>query len=150
MSIKMKPYEHTACYYETDQMGVIHHSNYIRWFEESRVYWMDKLGFSYKKLEDMGIMIPVLAVTCEYKNSVRFGDTVLIMPMIKEFNGFKLTVSYKIVDKESGKLMCTGETKHCFTKTDFTPCRTKRDCTEIYEIFNGSIGVDFYSDIEGD
>ena len=54
-------------YYETDQMGIIHHSNYIRWFEEARVALLEHLDFSYKKIEEQGIIIPVLGVSCEYK-----------------------------------------------------------------------------------
>lgn len=57
-------------YYETDQIGIIHHSNYIRWLEESRVALLDYLGFSYKKIEELGLIIPVLEVTCQYKEMV--------------------------------------------------------------------------------
>ncbi len=144
MTGKLKPYEHKAHYYETDQMGVVHHSNYIRWFEESRVDWMEQLGFSYKKLEEMGVMIPVLSVSCEYRNSIRFDETVYVLPEIKEFNGFKLTVSYKVIRKNDGMQMASGETRHCFTKKDFSPCRTKRDYPEIYKIFSDSLGADLY------
>ena len=60
--IHIKPYEHHAKYYETDQMGIIHHSNYIRWMEEARIAYMDELGFPYKKVEEAGIISPVLSV----------------------------------------------------------------------------------------
>ena len=66
--IKIRPYEHTAQYYETDQMGIIHHSNYIRWMEEARMDLMDQMGFSYKAMEEMEIISPVLSVNCEYKS----------------------------------------------------------------------------------
>ena len=52
----------TALYYETDQMGIIHHSNYIRWFEEARLHYMKELGLPYDELERMGIIIPVTLV----------------------------------------------------------------------------------------
>ena len=55
-------YIHQAQYYETDQMGIIHHSNYIRWMEEARIAYMDELGFPYKKVEEAGIISPVLSV----------------------------------------------------------------------------------------
>ena len=48
----IKPYQHLAKYYETDQMGIIHHSNYIRWFEEARIDYMNQIGLTYKKMED--------------------------------------------------------------------------------------------------
>lgn len=138
------PYERKAFYYETDQMGVIHHSNYIRWFEEARVDFLEKAGFSYKRMEDMGVMIPVLGASCEYKNAVRFSDTVIIVPKIQEFNGFKMTVSYRVIRKEDNLLMAVGETKHCFSNKEMRPIRTKKDYPEIFEVFNSVIGVDFY------
>lgn len=48
-------YERRAQYYETDQMGVVHHSNYIRWFEEARVFFMDQMGFGYDEMEKSGV-----------------------------------------------------------------------------------------------
>lgn len=71
-------YERQTYYYETDKMGIIHHSNYIRWFEEARIDFMTKMGYPYKRLEDEGIIIPVVSVSSEYKSMVRFGDTVII------------------------------------------------------------------------
>ena len=54
--IKIRPYEHHAKYYETDQMGIIHHSNYIKWMEEARMDLMDQIGLSYKQMEEMEII----------------------------------------------------------------------------------------------
>ena len=81
----MTQYRHQAKYYETDQMGIIHHSNYIRWMEEARIDLMDEIGFSYRKMEEIGIISPVLSVQCEYKNRVHFDDTVLIEVDIKQY-----------------------------------------------------------------
>ena len=62
--MEQKPYIRTVQYYETDKMGIVHHSNYIRWFEESRIDLMDQMEAGYKALEDSGILIPVLSVSC--------------------------------------------------------------------------------------
>jgi acyl-CoA thioester hydrolase len=129
-------YTRQAFYYETDQMGVIHHSNYIRWFEEARVYFLEQIGFGYDKMEALGILSPVLGITCEYKNSVRFNDTVLIYPKIEFFNGIKMTISYKVLDAKTNQIMATGESKHCFVSPDFKPIRMKKDYTEIYNIIS--------------
>lgn len=83
-------------YYETDQMGIIHHSNYIRWLEESRVALLDYLGFSYKKIEELELIIPVLEVTCQYKEMVRYGETVRILPKIAKYTGTRLDFTYEI------------------------------------------------------
>ena len=62
----MTPYIHKVHYYETDKMGITHHSNYIRWMEEARVAFLDEIGWSYSKLEEVGLISPVLGVNCRY------------------------------------------------------------------------------------
>lgn len=140
MNIKL--YEHRVSYYETDQMGIVHHSNYIRWFEDARVDFLEQAGFSYKKMEDIGVMIVVLGASCDYKISARFGDNVVIIPKISEFNGFKMTVTYRVLNKSDGTLMATGETRHCFTDLNLKPVRTKKDYPDIYKLFYDFINVD--------
>ena len=110
----MTQYRHQAKYYETDQMGIIHHSNYIRWMEEARIDLMDEIGFSYRKMEEIGIISPVLSVQCEYKNMVHFDDTVLIEVDIKQYNGIKLTVTYRMTNETTGQMCTLGESSHCF------------------------------------
>ena len=139
---KIKLYEHRVSYYETDQMGIVHHSNYIRWFEDARVDFLEQVGFSYDKMEDMGIMIIVLGASCEYKSPARFGERVIIIPKITEYNGFKMTVSYEVINKADGTLLTTGETRHCFTDLDLKPVRVKRDFPEIYKVFNDYVNAD--------
>ena len=78
----MKPYKHKVQYYETDQMAVVHHSNYIRWFEEARVELLERIGMSYDRLEREGLISPVLGVKAQYKSMVRFGDSVEIYGII--------------------------------------------------------------------
>ncbi|MCL2053681.1 MAG: acyl-CoA thioesterase [Oscillospiraceae bacterium] len=142
MPNQFKPYEHKAAYYETDCMGIVHHSNYIRWFEEARVDFMEQMGYSYQQAEKNGVMIPVLSAQCDYKLAAVFSDVVLIIPKIEYFNGFKMTITYKAVRKSDGALLANGETKHCFTDLKLSPIRTKRDYTEIYELFKSCEGVD--------
>ena len=139
---KIELYEHRVSYYETDQMGIVHHSNYIRWFEDARVDFLEQAGFSYKKMEDMGIMIVVLGASCDYKSPARFGDWIVVIPRISEYNGFKMTVSYEVINKADGTLLATGETRHCFTDLELKPVRTKRDYPEIYKIFSDYVDVD--------
>ena len=85
--MELKAYEHKTQYYETDQMGIIHHSNYIRWFEEARTDLLEQIGMGYDTLEAQGIISPVLSVHCEYKSMTHYGDAVVILP-----NGVKMTL----------------------------------------------------------
>ena len=132
----MYEFEREVKYYETDQMGVVHHSNYIRWFEEARVEFMRNAGISYKTMEDEGIQIPVVTVSCKYKSPAKFDDTVIVRVWIKKFNGIIVEISYEVADKESGEVRVTGESSHCFVNdTTFKPINLKREREDIYNKF---------------
>lgn len=137
-------YERVSFYYETDRMNVIHHSNYIRWFEEARIHYMEEVGYSYAKMESEGIMMPVLSAECEYKNSVKFGDSVVIKTAISEFNGFKMTVQYLVINKNTGKLCARGKTTHCFTDMEMKPTRIKRTFPELFALYSNCAGDKLY------
>jgi len=133
----MDNYSHKVQYYETDQMQIVHHSNYIRWFEEARTHLMDEIGFSYKRMEDEGIVIPVLAVNAEYKTMSRYGETVEIEATVKQFSGVKLIVSYVCRDRETQEIRAVGETKHAFLdKETYRPISLKRKHTELFDLFS--------------
>lgn len=136
--MKLKAYERKPFYYETDQMGVIHHSNYIRWFEEARTDLMSQMGIGYAQMEKQGIVSPVLSVTCEYKSMTRYGETVVILPVLTFYNGIKMTIQYSVTDKETGELRCVGETRHCFLGRDGKPVSLKKAYLEMDEMFMGA------------
>lgn len=128
---KVKPYEHKAMYYETDRMGIIHHSNYIRWMEEARMDLMEQMGYSYKQMEEAEIISPVISVQCEYKSMVHFSDTVVIETKIAEYNGIKMTVHYRMTDKETGELRTLAKSEHCFLNASGKPISLKRTYPEL-------------------
>lgn len=133
-NITVPPYYHQAKYYETDQMAIVHHSNYIRWFEEARLYYLDQIGLGYDKIEAAGIYSPVLGVTCQYKSAVRFNETVSIRTILRFFDGIKMKFEYEILDSVTNKLRAVGASEHCFVTKDFKPSSLKRDYKEMYEI----------------
>ena len=132
-------YERKINYYETDRMGIVHHSNYIRFLEEARCAFLNALDMPYSMLESLGIMIPVLGVQCDFKHHVTFNDTILIDVSIKSFNGVRLVMQYTVTEKSSGNLVLTGETKHCFTNTNLKPISLKKHFENIYGKFNREI-----------
>ena len=81
---KIKPYEHKAHYYETDKMGIVHHSNHIRWMEEARMDLLEQLGYSFQQLEEAEVISPVVAMECKYTSMVHFHDTVVIETKISD------------------------------------------------------------------
>ncbi len=131
----MKPYKHKAQYYETDQMGIIHHSNYIRWMESARIDAMNQMGNDYRKMEESGIVSPVLDIRCEYKSMVHFDETVAVLVQIKQYNGIKLQLSYTITDNVTGELRAQGESSHCFLNKRNRPVSLKRTCPDFHDAF---------------
>lgn len=129
-------YERKAHYYETDQMGIVHHSNYIRWMEEARIAYMEFIGLPYAAVEAKNIWIPVLSAQCEYKNYVRFDECVEIFPQVTYFNGIRMTICYHIFEKTSHRLCALGQTGHCFTSPDMKPLSLKKADREMYGIFS--------------
>jgi acyl-CoA thioester hydrolase len=132
-------FERRINYYETDTMGIVHHSNYIRFMEEARIAFLDSIGLPYKKIEDSKIMIPVLGVNCEYKIPAKFDDIILIELHITEYTSVKMTLNYKITNKENGKLLVSGETKHCFTDITLKPISLKKLQPEMHKLFDKAI-----------
>ncbi len=129
--IKVRPYEHHAKYYETDQMGIIHHSNYIKWMEEARMDLMDQIGLNYRQMEEMEIISPVLSVSVEYHSMVHFDETVVIETKLKKYNGIRMELEYVMTDKETGELRTTGFSSHCFLTRSGKPISLKRSYPEL-------------------
>lgn len=128
-------YERKINYYETDRMGVVHHSNYIRFLEEARSRWMEELNIPMEKLESEGFTIPTLEVDCQYKHHVTSGDIIIIEPYISEFNGIRMTVNYNVTNKKTADIVIDAFTKHCFTDRTLRPINMKKKNIEIYNIF---------------
>jgi acyl-CoA thioester hydrolase len=133
-------YIHKIQFYETDAMGVVHHSNYIRFFEEARVDFMDRIGFGYEKSIEAGIDIPVLSAICEYKSMAHFGESLIVSAKITHIMPTKMTVSYCVTDFETGNLRATGETRHCFfSRAKGRPTALSKELPDLYELFQRSV-----------
>ena len=126
----MEKYVHKVKYYETDKMGITHHSNYIRWMEEARVDFFYKIGLSYKYLESVGVFSPVVSVECDFVSPTTFEDEVEIEVKVEEFKGVKLILSYNM-KKSSGETVAVSKSSHCFVDKDGKLVILKRSFPEL-------------------
>ena len=133
---KIRPYERNVYYYETDKMGIVHHSNYIRIFEETRVHYLAEAGMPFENIEAEGVLMPVLSVECSYKHPLVFGEPFQSSIKVTKFNGTTLHLAYRVISLKTGELCAEGSSSHCFTDTDMKPLRTKLKFPHIYNIFN--------------
>ena len=122
-------------YYETDKMGIVHHSNYIRFLEEARCRWLENHGISMELLESKGYTIQTLEINCKYKYPVTSGDTIIIKPKISEYNGVKMTITYEVIEKETGKEVIQAWSKHCFTNKELRPINMKKNDETVNKVF---------------
>ena len=137
----MGPYTHKVQYYETDMMGITHHSNYIRWMEEARIDFMDQMGFPYSRMESEGIMSPVRSLSCSYKRPTRFGDTVSIDVSVESFSGARLTLLYVMTDQD-GRTVCEASSEHAFMNKEGRIVRLNKEQPEFCETLLRSIPLD--------
>ncbi|WP_027868646.1 thioesterase family protein [Eubacterium sp. AB3007] len=131
----MKPYRHTVQYYETDRMGITHHSNYIRWMEEARVDFLAQIGWDYARLEEMGVISPVIGIECKYATATTFADVVEISVEVEALKGVRLRLRY-VMTNQHGKTVCEGHSEHCFVNEEGRPIRLKREQPEFYEVLS--------------
>lgn len=127
-------YTHRVQYYETDQMGIVHHSNYIRWFEEARSYVLTQIGMGYETMEEKGIISPVLSVSAIYKTMTHYYDEVNINLEVTKYNGIKLSLKYIVTDAKTGEVRCEGKSEHCFLDKSGHPISLKRNYPEIHKM----------------
>jgi acyl-CoA thioester hydrolase len=100
---------------ETDMMGVVHHANYLRWFEMGRVEYMRQAGVYLLDLMAAGILFPITDVACQYRASARFDDQVAIETTMVELSKAKMVFSYRVLNAADGRLLASGSTKNAFT-----------------------------------
>lgn len=127
----MQDYIRKVNYCETDKMGIVHHSNYVRWLEEARIDFLEQINCSLVEIEKHGIVSPVTEVQCSYKTPTVFGDTVRIAVKIQEFKGVRLVLDYEIYNNETNALVLTAKTKHCFTGAEGKPVILKKVLPEF-------------------
>lgn len=103
-------------YAETDQMGVVYHTNFAIWFEVGRVEFLRELGFTYRDMErEDDCYIAVVELRCRYKAPARYDDLILVRTRLKHLRGSLISFAYEIVREDGGTLLAEGETMHIVT-----------------------------------
>ena len=136
----MEPYSHRVHYYETDKMGCVHHSNYIRWMEEARVELLDRLGIGFAMMEARGLTSPVVGIQCRYLRPTHFDETVRIRVTVTEFKGVRLKIGYEMMN-EAGNLVCTGSSEHCFTDENGKPIAIRQKYPDIDAVLREAVEI---------
>ena len=123
-------YCHKVQYYETDQMGIVHHSNYIRWMEEARCAWLSENGFGLETFEKVGVVSPVVSLSCSYIKPAVFPEEVRVAVKLSLATGVRMKLSYKMTS--GGNEVFEGESEHCFTRREGGIVNLKRAFPEFH------------------
>lgn len=101
-------------YGETDKMGNVHHATYFLYFEEGRTELLRDFGFTYREMEDNGIILPVISVECQYKAPAFYDDILTVRTYLKKIPTVKMLLEYEIYNEEN-ILICHGNSILAFT-----------------------------------
>ena len=119
-------------YYETDQMGIVHHSNYIRYFECGRMAMLDEVGLPMNKIEEMGLMMPIISVECRYKYPAKLGDRLKIVTRFDELPRARFTVFSEVYNQD-GQLLVEGSVSMGFIDSATRrPVRCPANLTDLF------------------
>lgn len=130
-------HDHVVQYYETDQMGIAHHSNYIRWLEEARMSFFRAMGSDYLLLEKEGIVSPVLSINIKYKAMSYVEDEIRIQVKVQKYDGIRLEVAYELLNRTTGAICCEATSSHCFVNRQGRPVSLKKSCPKMHEVMLG-------------
>lgn len=126
-------------YQETDQMGVVYHSNYFVWFEIGRTEFFRELGLEYKIMEANNILVPVVDVGCKYKLPAKYDDEIIIKTKAVFLKSVKIEFEYEIIRVRDEKILATGYTVHAFTSHDLKIINFKKNHYDIFKQIENTI-----------
>ncbi len=126
-------------YQETDQMGVVYHSNYFIWFEIARTELIRSIGITYNDIEKSGLLLPVIDVSCQYKIPAKYDEELLIRVLVSKYTGLRIDFIYEVVRLFDQELLASGFTKHVFIDYDYKPRRLDRVIPEFHKKILGII-----------
>lgn len=129
----------TVRYAETDQMGIVHHSNYSIWFEAGRTDFLKQTGVSYTEVESRNVMLPLYEITCRFKSPAKYEDEIAVITSLKELSRVRLILAYEVFNRKNNTLLATGETLHAFTDKDLRPLNAEKNIPDIYALMKAAL-----------
>ncbi|OGF09371.1 MAG: hypothetical protein A2W00_14790 [Candidatus Eisenbacteria bacterium RBG_16_71_46] len=118
-------------YADTDQMGFAYYGHFLRWFEVGRAEMLRHLGRSYREVEERGIRLPVVEARCHYHRPARYDDLLAVETGVAALGRASVRFAYRVVREETGEIIASGSTAHCFADRDGRPTRPPADLATL-------------------
>jgi acyl-CoA thioester hydrolase len=119
-------------YAETDQMGVVYYANYLVWFEVARTDLLRSLGWTYREMEESGVLLPVIEAHCEYRRPARYDEEIEVRTQGRLRSRVRMEFSYDVVLKLTNEIAAVGRTAHAAMGRDGRPCRLPARVAEAF------------------
>ena len=129
----MYEYTRPVYYYETDKMGVVHHSNYARWLEEARTFFFNDKDLAYIVTESYGVMSPLTDMNLKFKSFAKYGDVFTVRLKMTKYSGVRFRMEYSVVNQD-GRILLEGESGHAFVGADHRPVSLSRAIPHRHEL----------------
>lgn len=129
----MYEYTRDVYYYETDKMGVVHHSNYVRWLEEARTFYFNDVNLAYVETESYGVMSPVTDMSLKFLRPARYGDKFTVRLRMVKYTGVRFRMAYTIVNQDGVGLL-EAESGHAFIDSRYKPVSMARAIPERHAL----------------
>jgi len=121
-------------YSETDQMGIVHHSNYAVWFEAGRTEFFTKLGLSIGQIEESGVLLPLYEMNCRFKSPARYEDEIIVKTKLDSIAKVRVIFSYQVINTSNQKILATGKTMHAWTNKHLKPVNAEALIPDVYSL----------------
>lgn len=137
-------YQRRVKYYETDRMGVVHQSNYLRILEDARMDWIGEHVMNYHQMEvERKIIIPAVSATGHFVNFLRYDDLFEVAMELIQYTSVRIKFRYEVKNVETGELCYKGETEHCFVHdVTYKPLMLKREAPDLHALFLNAVTKD--------
>src|SRR2546428_2337225 len=137
-------------YQETDQMAVVYHANYLNWFEIGRTELIRQAGFPYQRIEQLGLLLPVVEVEAKFRQPARYDDELVIYTKIANYSHVRLEFRSEVrrsvnhsseldslsTNQPVGELLVSGITRHVWVNQEWRPSRIDKEAPELFEIMS--------------
>ena len=110
--------EYRVPYADTDQMGVVYYANYLVLFERARNELMRENGYTYKRCEEEGWMLPVVHAELDYKKPAKYDDLLEVTAYVSAQKGVRIEIACEVRRKGESEILVKGFTRHCFVSTE--------------------------------
>lgn len=128
-------------HFEIDKMGIVHHSNYPKWFEIGRRDYFKKAGIPSSAMNKQGFYLPLTEMECKFKSPAKFGNKVTVSTRMTHMSCVLIKFEYEIINKKSGKLIAVGKTVHAWTDKKIEPLNIEKEAPQIYTLLKNFAGL---------